>query len=102
MNKSSGRNKFTHSRKHPLAAVKEVSDALMRIEKTTQRLDIAFSRVEALEHTVENAALLFENGVANYLEVITAQGILLQSQLDLSLTLPLTSIGLWEAVGNNL
>ncbi|MCE7053451.1 efflux transporter outer membrane subunit [Algoriphagus sp. AGSA1] len=66
-----------------LTAVKEVSDALVRIEKTTQRQNIAFSRVEALEHAVENADLLFENGVANYLEVITAQGILLQSQLDL-------------------
>ncbi len=66
-----------------LTAIKEVSDALVRIEKTTQRQNIAFSRVEALEHAVENADLLFENGVANYLEVITAQGVLLQSQLDL-------------------
>ncbi|WPR75027.1 efflux transporter outer membrane subunit [Algoriphagus sp. NG3] len=66
-----------------LTAIKEVSDAMVRIEKTAERQDVASSRVEALEHAVDNADLLFENGVANYLEVITAQGNLLQSQLDL-------------------
>ena len=66
-----------------LTAIKEVSDAMVRIEKTAERQDVASSRVEALENAVGNADLLFENGVANYLEVITAQGNLLQSQLDL-------------------
>lgn len=66
-----------------LTAIKEVSDAMVRIEKTTEQQEVASSRVEALEHAVDNADLLFENGVANYLEVITAQGNLLQSQLDL-------------------
>jgi multidrug efflux system outer membrane protein len=67
-----------------LNAVGEVSDALVKIEKLKQQQAIAANRVETLNKATANANLLFKNGMANYLEVITAQGNVLQSQLDLA------------------
>lgn len=67
-----------------LTAVREVSDALIQMEKLKTRQDIVYRRAETLEKAVNNADMLFENGVATYLEVITAQSNLLQSQLDLA------------------
>lgn len=67
-----------------LYAVGEVSDALVRIEKLQSQYDIATSRVATLQQSIANANLLFQNGMANYLEVITAQGKVLQSELEIS------------------
>ncbi|WP_026969393.1 TolC family protein [Algoriphagus terrigena] len=69
-------------RQSVLTAVKEVSDALVQTEKLKARQSIIDRRTETLQSAVSDADMLFENGVANYLEVITAQGNLLQSQLD--------------------
>lgn len=69
-------------RQSVLTAVKEVSDALVQTEKLKARQSIIDRRTETLKSAVSDADTLFENGVANYLEVITAQGNLLQSQLD--------------------
>lgn len=71
-------------RKSVLNAVGEVSDALVKIEKLKTQQAIASRRVALLEHATANANLLFKNGMANYLEVITAQSNVLQSQLDLA------------------
>lgn len=71
-------------RKSVLVAVGEVSDALVEIEKLKTRQAIASRRVEVLEKATANASLLFRNGMATYLEVITAQGNVLQSQLELA------------------
>ena len=67
-----------------LNAVGEVSDALVQTEQTDKRYTIAAQRVTALQTAVGNANLLFKNGMATYLEVITAQANLLQSELELS------------------
>ncbi len=67
-----------------LNAVGEVSDALVKIEKLKQQQAIAASRVSTLQHATANASLLFKNGMANYLEVITAQSNVLQSELELA------------------
>jgi multidrug efflux system outer membrane protein len=71
-------------RQSVLNAVGEVSDELVKIEKLKQQYTIAQSRVGTLQQAVKNANLLFKNGMANYLEVITAQSNSLQSELELA------------------
>ncbi|WP_259067826.1 TolC family protein [Mucilaginibacter sp. X4EP1] len=71
-------------RQSVLNAVGEVSDALVKIEKLKAQQAIAANRVVTLQHATANANLLFKNGMATYLEVITAQGNVLQSELDLA------------------
>jgi len=71
-------------RQSVLNAVGEVSDALVKIEKLKTQQTIAANRVATLQHATANANLLFKNGMATYLEVITAQGNVLQSELDLA------------------
>jgi multidrug efflux system outer membrane protein len=70
-------------RQSVLYAVGEVSDALVKIEKLKEQQDIAASRVRTLEQAIANSNLLFQSGMANYLEVITAQSNVLQSELEL-------------------
>ncbi|MDB5007097.1 MAG: transporter [Mucilaginibacter sp.] len=71
-------------RQSVLTAVGEVSDALVKIDKLKAQQVIAANRVTTLQQATSNASLLFKNGMANYLEVITAQGNVLQSELDLA------------------
>ncbi len=67
-----------------LNAVGEVSDVLVQTEQIEKRYIVAAQRVEALQTAISSANLLFKNGMATYLEVITAQANLLQSELELS------------------
>lgn len=67
-----------------LIAVSEVSNALIKIEKQKEQFSIANERVITLKKAVQNASLLFKNGMANYIEVIVAQGNLLQAELELA------------------
>ncbi|MNT11568.1 Cation efflux system protein CusC precursor [compost metagenome] len=67
-----------------LGAVGEVSDAIVKIEKLKQQQYITAQRVNTLQQATANANTLFVNGMANYLEVITAQVNVLQSELDLA------------------
>jgi multidrug efflux system outer membrane protein len=71
-------------RQSVLNAVGEVSDALVKIEKLKAQQTIAASRVNTLNKATANANMLFKNGMADYLEVITAQSNVLQSQLELA------------------
>ena len=71
-------------RQSVLNAVGEVSDALVKIEKLKSQQTTAAERVNTLQKATSNANLLFKNGMANYLEVITAQGNVLQSELALA------------------
>jgi multidrug efflux system outer membrane protein len=71
-------------RQSVLNAVGEVSDALVKIEKLKAQQSIIANRVTTLQQATNNANLLFKNGMANYLEVITAQSNVLQSELDLA------------------
>jgi multidrug efflux system outer membrane protein len=72
-------------RQSVLTAVGEVSDALVKTEKIKEQQAVAGSRVHTLQQAVSNADLLFRNGMANYLEVITAQSNVLQGELELAL-----------------
>lgn len=71
-------------RKSVLNAMGEVSDALNNMEKLKHQHRIATDRVTTLKKATTNAGLLFKNGLANYLEVITAQGNVLQGELELA------------------
>ena len=67
-----------------LTAVGEVSDALGKISKLKEQRVVVANRVDTLQHAIVNANSLFANGMATYLEVITAQSNVLQSQLELA------------------
>ncbi|MES2850492.1 MAG: efflux transporter outer membrane subunit [Bacteroidota bacterium] len=71
-------------RQSVLIAVGEVSDALVKVNKLKEQRSIASTRVSTLQQAIGNAKLLFKNGMANYLEVITAQGNVLQGELELA------------------
>lgn len=71
-------------RQSVLNAVGEVSDALVKNEKLKEQETIATERAIALQQATSNANLLFKNGLATYLEVITAQGNVLQAELALA------------------
>lgn len=67
-----------------LYAVGEVSDALIRLKKLEEQYRIAGQRVSTLQQATANAGLLFRSGMASYLEVITAQSNVLQSELEMA------------------
>jgi outer membrane protein, multidrug efflux system len=67
-----------------MEAASEVENALVSIEKLDQQYTIAGSRADTLNKAVYNARLLFKSAMANYLEVITAQGNALQADLELA------------------
>ncbi|SDH05719.1 efflux transporter outer membrane subunit [Mucilaginibacter sp. P25] len=71
-------------RQSVLNAVGEVSDALVRLQKLKEQQTIAANRVKTLQQATSNASMLFKNGLATYLEVITAQGNVLQGELELA------------------
>lgn len=71
-------------RQSVLVAVGEVSDAMVKLDKYKQQQDLAFERTSTLEQATKNSQLLFKNGLATYLEVITAQGNVLQSELEVA------------------
>lgn len=67
-----------------LTATGEVADALVSVEKLKEQQQIASGQVDTLRSAVGNAQLLFKSDMANYLEVITAQGNALQAELNLA------------------
>lgn len=72
-------------RQSVLTAYQEISDALVKIDKLEKQQFIASAKVSKLQKATANANLLFANGKANYLEVITAQSNVLSSELELVL-----------------
>lgn len=89
-------------RQSVIAAVVEVANEQAKIENLKNEYAIAQNRVETLQLAVKNSDLLFKSGMANYLEVITAQSNLLQGELDLTSlkTAQLNaSLGLYRALG---
>jgi len=89
-------------RQSVLNAVGEVSDELTKVEKLKLEYTLAEKRASTLQQASKNASLLFQSGMANYLEVITAQSNLLQSELDLAAlkTEQLNAVvGLYRALG---
>ncbi|UZJ39534.1 efflux transporter outer membrane subunit [Prosthecochloris sp. SCSIO W1102] len=71
-------------RKVVLDAVREVSDALVAIQKLENREKAVEKQERILRQSVDNANFLFKSGLADYLEVITAQSNALDASLSLA------------------
>ncbi|MCF3112070.1 efflux transporter outer membrane subunit [Niabella sp. CC-SYL272] len=71
-------------RQSVLNAIGEVSDALVATEKLKEQKTIATDQADTLQLAIKNARLLFKSGMANYIEVLTAQSNVLQSELNLA------------------
>ncbi|MHA4739165.1 efflux transporter outer membrane subunit [Dyadobacter sp. MSC1_007] len=71
-------------RQSVLNAVGEVSNSLVQNQKLKEQEAIASNQVNILQQAITNAQLLYKSDMANYLEVITAQGNALQAELDLA------------------
>ncbi|WEK38394.1 MAG: efflux transporter outer membrane subunit [Candidatus Pseudobacter hemicellulosilyticus] len=70
-------------RQSVLTAVEEVSGALVRSEQADLRMQLTSQKQASLSKATRDALLLYRNGMATYLEVITAQNNSLQNQLDM-------------------
>ncbi|KAA2239541.1 efflux transporter outer membrane subunit [Chitinophaga agrisoli] len=68
-------------RQQALNAIGEVSNALVSLDKLQAQRQIATDQVKTLDVAIEQSRMLFRSGLANYLEVITAQSNSLQAQL---------------------
>lgn len=66
-----------------LIAGKEVSDAMYSIEAATEKITYKKQENDAYNLATEYSEELLDNGLANYLEVLTAQSRALASSLDL-------------------
>lgn len=71
-------------RQSVLNAVGEVSNSLVATQKLKEQEAIANNQVMILQQAINNAQLLYQSDMANYLEVITAQGNALQAELNLA------------------
>lgn len=71
-------------RQSVLNAVGEVSDALVSNESLKVQEQKATEQVQTLKEGIKSAQMLYKGGMANYLEVITAQGNSLQAELNLA------------------
>ena len=67
-----------------LTASKEVSDALYSYEAATNKIEVKQKEYEAYGLATDYSEELLNNGLANYLEVLTARENALNSSLDLS------------------
>jgi outer membrane protein, multidrug efflux system len=65
--------------------VHDVTNALVKVESTAKQRKLASARVVGLESAVRNAQLLFRSGMADYLEVITAQSRALNAGIEASI-----------------
>ncbi|WP_306350178.1 TolC family protein [Flavobacterium sp. '19STA2R22 D10 B1'] len=65
-----------------IVAVGEVSDAMSKLKYAEERMELVRQKSISLEKATTNAMLLYKSGMANYLEVITAQNNALQNDLE--------------------
>ncbi|MFO7720911.1 MAG: efflux transporter outer membrane subunit [Gillisia sp.] len=66
-----------------LNASREVSDAMYNYETSVEKIEIKTKEFDAYELATSYSEELLENGMANYLEVLTARENTLNSQLEL-------------------
>ncbi|MCM4154908.1 TolC family protein [Gramella sp. AN32] len=67
-----------------ITASKEVSDALYSYEAASEKIEVKQKEFEAYSLATNYSEELLNNGLANYLEVLTAQQNALNSRLDLT------------------
>ena len=71
-------------RQSVLNAGEEVVNALVQLNKLKAQQQISNAQVDTLHKAINNATLLFRSGLADYLEVITAQSNSLNAELQLA------------------
>ncbi len=71
-------------RQSVLNAGGEVVNALVQLNKLKTQQQISSAQVDTLHKAIGNATLLFKSGLADYLEVITAQSNSLTAELNLA------------------
>ena len=89
-------------RQSVMRAAHEVTNSLAKLNKLELQQQVATARVETLEQAVQNAQLLFRSGMADYLEVISAQSRSLQAELDEAAILRQrlgARVGLYKSLG---
>jgi outer membrane protein, multidrug efflux system len=69
-------------RQSAINAMGEVANAMVRLDKLKSEYQLSTDQVNVLHGAIGNAQLLFKSGLADYLEVITAQSNLLQAELN--------------------
>lgn len=69
-------------RQSVLVGVEDVSNALISMQKLKDQASLIKSRTSMLQEATRNSQLLFNKGMATYLEVISAQSNVLQSELE--------------------
>ena len=84
---------FLNYKQTVLNASKEVSDALYSIENNTKKLVLKKQEAEAYTAAVTYSQELLNNGMASYLEVLTAT----ESELNAQLNIITTQYNLWNA-----
>ena len=85
-----------------LTASREVSDALYNYNAATTKIDVKNKEFEAYAAAMDYSEQLLDNGLANYLEVLTARENTLNTSLDLvaaRLAQLRSVVDLYEAVG---
>lgn len=88
-----------------IVAVGEVSDAMSKLKYADERMELASEKAVSLEKATKDANLLYKSGMANYLEVITAQNSALQNDLDvvvIKLEKLNAAINLYRALGGGV
>ncbi|MDM1407599.1 efflux transporter outer membrane subunit [Myroides sp. DF42-4-2] len=82
----------------------DVHDALVKIDKTQERERVVQQRVELLNTSLESTQLMFEWDKASYLEVVNAQALALQGNLNyatLKRDYLVSKIDLYRALGGH-
>ncbi|QHS63424.1 efflux transporter outer membrane subunit [Chitinophaga agri] len=85
-----------------LNAIGEVSNSLVKLDKLKEQQEIATSQVNTLALATSHARMLFRSGMANYLDVITAQSRSLQASLtqaDITRQQLSASVELYRSLG---
>lgn len=85
-----------------LNAIGEVSNSLVRLDKLKEQQVIASNQVSTLALATSQARMLFRSGMANYLDVITAQSRSLQASLtqaDITRQQLSASVELYRSLG---
>jgi outer membrane protein TolC len=85
-----------------LNAIGEVSNSLVRLDKLKEQQVIASNQVTTLALATSQARMLFRSGMANYLDVITAQSRSLQASLtqaDITRQQLSASVELYRSLG---
>lgn len=92
-------------RQSMMTAVSEVSDAMAKSKGTSERLELLEKRTAFLNKGINDAIKLYQSGMANYLEVITAQNNKLQNDLEVvNITLEKLNaeVDLYRALGGGV